>query len=199
MQSISTQVKGPKNHGRHHGPTAQSERFPAMSAIPPRPAQTRLGIPTQKTFLWTFSWLLPNCRFASLTRFASSNLRFARNEAIQTSSRLCGAYHLKSDRKHVQYCVNKIETQNKKPIVSSDYPTWKGTHTIGFQPAKLQLFHEPARGWNKKASVLQEFVSCSILEHLNNRHTLAPSGLGVPSVKRLGGIFIFSLISFWTG
>lgn len=26
------------------------------------------------------------------------------------------------NRKHVQYCVNKIETQNKKPIVSSDYP-----------------------------------------------------------------------------
>ena len=30
---------------------------------------------------------------------------------------------IKSDGKHVQYCVNKIETQNKKPIVSSDYPT----------------------------------------------------------------------------
>ena len=29
---------------------------------------------------------------------------------------------IKSDGKHVQYCVNKIETQNKKPIVSSDYP-----------------------------------------------------------------------------
>ncbi|MBO7616150.1 MAG: hypothetical protein J6T22_13560 [Bacteroidales bacterium] len=30
---------------------------------------------------------------------------------------------IKSDGKHVQYCVNKIETQNKKPIVSSDYPS----------------------------------------------------------------------------
>ena len=30
---------------------------------------------------------------------------------------------IKSDGKHVQYCVNKIESQNKKPIVSSDYPT----------------------------------------------------------------------------
>ena len=29
---------------------------------------------------------------------------------------------IKSDGKHVQYCVNKIEVQNKKPIVSSDYP-----------------------------------------------------------------------------
>lgn len=29
---------------------------------------------------------------------------------------------VKSDGKHVQYCVNKIEAQNKKPIVSSDYP-----------------------------------------------------------------------------
>ena len=30
---------------------------------------------------------------------------------------------IKSDGKHVQYCVNKIETQNNKPIVSSDYPS----------------------------------------------------------------------------
>lgn len=30
---------------------------------------------------------------------------------------------IKSDGKHVQYCVNKIETQSKKTIVSSDYPT----------------------------------------------------------------------------
>ena len=30
---------------------------------------------------------------------------------------------IKSDGKHVQYCVNKIEAQNKKPIVSSNYPT----------------------------------------------------------------------------
>ena len=29
---------------------------------------------------------------------------------------------IKSDGRHVQYCVNKIEVQNKKPIVSSDYP-----------------------------------------------------------------------------
>ena len=28
-------------------------------------------------------------------------------------------------------------------------PYLKGTHTIGFLPAKLQLFHEPARGWGK--------------------------------------------------
>ena len=68
-----------------------------------------------------------------------------------------------------------------------------------FHAAKLQLFHEPARGWNKKTSVPQEFGLCSILEHLNNRHTAAPSGLGVQSIKRLGGIFIFSLVSFWTG
>ena len=26
-------------------------------------------------------------------------------------------------------------------------PNLKGTHTIGFPPAKLQLFHKPARGW----------------------------------------------------
>ena len=26
-------------------------------------------------------------------------------------------------------------------------PYLKGTHTIGFLPAKLQLFHKPARGW----------------------------------------------------
>ena len=32
--------------------------------------------------------------------------------------------------------------------------------------AKLQLFHEPARGWNKKTSVPQEFGLCSILEYL---------------------------------
>lgn len=32
-----------------------------------------------------------------------------------------------------------METQeNKKPIVSSNYPTRLGTHTIDFPPAKVQ-------------------------------------------------------------
>ena len=58
-------------------------------------------------------------------------------------------------------------------------PYLKGTHTIGFLPAKLQLFRESARGWNKKPSVPQEFGLCSIMRHMNNRHTSAPSEMGV--------------------
>ena len=45
--------------------------------------------------------------------------------------------------------------------------------------AKLQLFHEPAREWNKKTSVPQEFGSCSIMEHLNiGQYYFRPFGAG---------------------
>ena len=38
--------KGPKNQGRHQGPTAQSRRPSPMSARPPRPARSVFGVPT---------------------------------------------------------------------------------------------------------------------------------------------------------
>ena len=51
----------------------------------------------------------------------------------------------------------------------------------------------------QKSSLPQEFGLCSILEHMNSRqYYTAISGLGGYLIKRLGGIFIFNLISFWT-
>ena len=52
----------------------------------------------------------------------------------------------------------------------------------------------------QKSSLPQEFGSCSILEHLNiGQYYTAISGLGGYLIKRLGGVFIFSLVSFWAG
>ena len=40
--------KEPKNQGRHHRSSPHSGRFPAMSAVPPRPAQSMIGVPTHE-------------------------------------------------------------------------------------------------------------------------------------------------------
>ena len=78
--------KGPKNQGRHQGPTAQSRRPSPMSAGPPRPARTRLGIPTREIFCLA-SHPLP------LRVIARMLLSLSKYEAIQTSSRLRKACH----------------------------------------------------------------------------------------------------------
>ena len=39
------EVKGPKDQGRHHGPTALGNRPSPMSAGPPRPTQSVFGVP----------------------------------------------------------------------------------------------------------------------------------------------------------
>jgi len=53
-------VNGPKNQSRHHRTFPQSGRFPAMSALPPRPTQTKFGVPTQgKLFFELFLGFAP--------------------------------------------------------------------------------------------------------------------------------------------
>ena len=43
------EVKGPKNLGRHQGPTALGDRPSPMSAGPARPTQSVFGVPTHGT------------------------------------------------------------------------------------------------------------------------------------------------------
>ena len=54
------EVKGPKNQGRHQGPTAHSGRPSPMSAEPPRPTRTKFGVPTHaKLFFELFLGFAP--------------------------------------------------------------------------------------------------------------------------------------------
>ena len=60
----------------------------------------------------------------------------------------------------------------------------KGTHTIGFQPAKIPLFHKPARGGDEKsvtASPVQPHLLCGWGEYedlQSDRHAYRGAAVG---------------------